>query len=479
MALKLNIREFIRDYSEGINDRELLAKHKISAKDMVVLVRKLVNEGRITKEQCLDRSRKIKDREAHQEKAFLKSLYDCPMCGHIQPTPFPVCPACGTNVAEASETSQYASAMHGIMVVEEFPQPPPPFEPEPPSVSEEIVSETSAEISAPVSVSAIEEAPEATAPSEPSIAAPKPAMNMLGVRLEQLSWFTQTARDRFAMDYEVREIITSGRQSVMFKAVPPSGSAPSIVVKMFLADSIPEDVLHAVITRITYYQSAMTDLNVVQLLGSCVLNGVPALLYEYLPTNLEMVVRKEPEGLPLDLAIHLLPQMLNGLGYSHMHIGADGTPSRVPHVNLRLAKFLYDPATRVVKLEGCGVWRSLVDIRGYKHRLWEEPGTDIAALPPESFVQESRFVNAFLVDMYQLGVALYRMVTGSVPFAGTNLEEYRLMHLRKFPIPPRVHRYTIPGWLDGMILKCLEKEPSKRWRSATQMELAIGKGLPE
>jgi serine/threonine protein kinase len=86
-------------------------------------------------------------------------------------------------------------------------------------------------------------------------------------------------------------------------------------------------------------------------------------------------------------------------------------------------------------------------------------------------------VNPFLADIYALGATLYRLATGKRPFLGTTTEDYQFAHLRTFPVPPRVHRWQIPGWLDRMILKCLEKEPAHRWRSATQMELAIGKGF--
>ena len=74
-----------------------------------------------------------------------------------------------------------------------------------------------------------------------------------------------------------------------------------------------------------------------------------------------------------------------------------------------------------------------------------------------------------------LGALMYKLATGRAPFTGSSVKEYSFAHLRKFPIPPKVHRYTLPGWLDAMILKCLEKEPENRWRSATQMELQFGK----
>ncbi len=100
---------------------------------------------------------------------------------------------------------------------------------------------------------------------------------------------------------------------------------------------------------------------------------------------------------------------------------------------------------------------------------------DLAALAPEAFVMSSKTVKGTAVDIYALGVVLYRLVTGKRPFSGNGLDEYSFLHLKTFAIPPRVHRYTIPAWLDSMILKCLEKEPGRRWRSATQMELSIGK----
>jgi len=478
MGLKLNVEEFITDYCDGVNDRDLLAKFKITAKEMVGLVRKLINEGRITKEQYFSRSQRIEERESRQEKAFLQSLSHCPICGHIQPIAFTICPACGTDVSEVTAPGGYASGHPGITLkdraVERHLS-----EHETDSVVEPSAAETSAEVTTPVSLAEATAAAEAEPASQWHVEVPEAVRLVLGMALEDLVLLPKVPESFFAEDYIVTELVSYGMQSALFKADSASGSRKPVSVKILHREAAPEDILDQLIQRIIYYQSEMLDPNIVRILGSGRLGGVPALVYEYLPLDLERLIQGEPEGLPLDLALNLLPQILNGLGYSHMHRGSDGTVRRVPHINLRLSKFLVDEDKQVVKLEGCGVWRALVDVRGFKRHLWEEPGADIAALPPESFIQENRLINSFLVDTYQLGVALYRMVTGTVPFVGTNLEEYSFMHLRKYPIPPRVHRYTIPAWLDAMILRCLEKEPSKRWRSATQMELAIGKGVAD
>jgi serine/threonine protein kinase len=147
----------------------------------------------------------------------------------------------------------------------------------------------------------------------------------------------------------------------------------------------------------------------------------------------------------------------------------------LPHLSLQVSSFLFDDRKKVVKLVDCGVWKSLVDLRGHRHRLLEEPGVDPSALAPEAFILGPKSINAFSADIYALGIALYRLATGKSPFLGSNVDEYRFLHLKTFAVPPRVHRYTLPAWLDAMILKCLEKEPTKRWRSATQMELSVGR----
>ena len=106
MARILDIQEFVKDYCLPLSDRDLINKYQISAKELIPLIRKLVIDGFITKEHHQERTRKMKQREAVQEKSFLKSLYHCPLCNHIHPTPFEVCPACGTSIADPRKSQR-------------------------------------------------------------------------------------------------------------------------------------------------------------------------------------------------------------------------------------------------------------------------------------------------------------------------------------------------------------------------------------
>lgn len=69
-------------------------------------------------------------------------------------------------------------------------------------------------------------------------------------------------------------------------------------------------------------------------------------------------------------------------------------------------------------------------------------------------------------DVYGLGATLYHLVTGRRPFAGDAPDVVIAKVLLEPPVPPRSLRPTIPRELEAIILKCLEKDPSRRYQTA-------------
>ena len=72
-------------------------------------------------------------------------------------------------------------------------------------------------------------------------------------------------------------------------------------------------------------------------------------------------------------------------------------------------------------------------------------------------------------DLYSLGILMYEMATGTLPFNAETPVSVALMQVREQPKPPSEIRADIPRGLEQIILGAMEKSPERRFQSATQM----------
>jgi len=84
-------------------------------------------------------------------------------------------------------------------------------------------------------------------------------------------------------------------------------------------------------------------------------------------------------------------------------------------------------------------------------------------------------------DLYSVGIVLYEMLTGKVPFTGDSAIEIAMKHLNDAPKPPSKIRPEIPDELDQVVLRALAKNPEDRYQSAEEFSEDLHRveaGLP-
>ena len=185
----------------------------------------------------------------------------------------------------------------------------------------------------------------------------------------------------------------------------------------------------------------------------------------YLVMELVHGVRLSPyRGLPtLRRAALIVQQLLDGLAALH---GAD-----IIHGDVKTDNVLIGHDGDV----------KLIDF-GLAHVHGETPTTRIVSGTPDYMAPEviRGEGSTPASDTYACGVILYELVTGSTPFGGGTSAEIVRRHLTEQVVPPSLRRadIEIPAILERIIMRALEKDPAKRFTTATAFADALAVALP-
>ena len=168
--------------------------------------------------------------------------------------------------------------------------------------------------------------------------------------------------------------------------------------------------------------------------------------------QLDEVVEREPT--PIRRSTELVAKLARTVHYTHEH--------GVLHRDIKPGNILVDSQGEPL-LTDFGLAR-LVESESTVTRTLEVMGTPAYMAPEQAAGETAKLTKA--TDIYGLGAVLYRLLTGHPPFVGgTSYETIRLL-LETEPRQPRLWNPKIDRELWTICLKCLEKDPQKRYSSA-------------
>src|SRR5213595_3952572 len=168
--------------------------------------------------------------------------------------------------------------------------------------------------------------------------------------------------------------------------------------------------------------------------------------------QLDEVVRREP--MPVRRAVELIDKVARTVHYAHEH--------HILHRDIKPGNILLDRQGEP-HLTDFGLAR-LVETESTVTRTMEVLGTPSYMAPEQAVGNNAGVTSA--TDIYGLGAVLYQLLTGHPPFAGgTTYETVRLV-LDTEPRQPRLWNRKIDHDLATICLKCLDKDPQRRYSSA-------------
>ncbi len=209
-------------------------------------------------------------------------------------------------------------------------------------------------------------------------------------------------------------------------------------------------------------------------------NGAPYMVMEYLEgRTLSSLVRQSEGGLPVDEALEYFLQACEGVAEAHalaivhrdlkpsnlfLTTAADGSPT------IKVLDF------GVSKLGPLASTSSTGESEGEVTKTEAVVGSPLYMSPEQ--MKSSRDVD-HRTDVWSLGVCLFEMLTGKVPFVADSIHQQYTLLMVEAPPKPSERRPDLPPGLDDVVLRCLQRDRIQRWSDVGELANALAPFAPE
>ena len=269
--------------------------------------------------------------------------------------------------------------------------------------------------------------------------------------------------------YRLDSYLSSGGMGAVFKATHVMLGKP-VAVKLIKADLVTSPDM---VRRFQREARAATTLNHPNIVAVYDLgqtdDGTLYIAMELVDgTSLKDVIR-ETGRIDAPRIVYILRQIASALSLAHRHhiIHRDLKPQ-----NVMLTRDA--DGREIAKLLDFGIAKTFDEKATQLTQTGFALGTPQYMSPEQAMGKE---VDA-RSDLYSLGVMLYEMLIGEVPFSDPSAPAILVKHMTETPAPPSRRRpdLQVPAHLETIVMKCLEKEPARRYQSADEFIVALESG---
>ncbi len=258
--------------------------------------------------------------------------------------------------------------------------------------------------------------------------------------------------------YRILEKVGEGGMGVVYKAVD-TGLDRFVAMKVLNPELSKNPELVSRFRAEAKAQANLNHTNLATLYAFLVhSDGTAVMVMEFVEgeTFAQMIRRRGP--IPEQEAVPLFRQALLGIGYAHRAgiLHRDIKPS-----NLMLNK------NGLVKVMDFGIAK-VMGVQGMT-RTGTQLGT-LAYMSPEQIQNRNVDIRS---DIYELGITLYEMLTGHLPFEGDSEFEIMHSHVYKAPPPPSTYYPYLGQGIEQVILKSIAKNSDARYQTVEQFGAAL------